>query len=648
VTPYNRVVLLVGGAAILACLTIAAVFVVTNASGVALQADRAAAGVMQRLGDELLVDVRGQQDALDDYILSQDPAALARYRQAVIAETRNADGIAAGSGGLAGVAAALAAVDAENDTWRAAIADPAIAAMQSGSDTAVTEASQIRIQDEETSQVVSSQLLRAIDAAAADLDARSEALSQLRIEATGAGLAVELVAAFLSLWFVRRYGQSVSRDARRRTQASAERVEIIASLRSLRIQPTPEATAAVMAEAMLRLPGVDVAGVFECTPNGLLALATIGLAGFPVRTGDIVPERHARYLRERSGHGPWADRVVRPAEPNSYDDSLAALGIKSRAFAPIRASGELIGLIGLSTTDEDHARHLIEDLPAVGEFASVAEAILAPDLVARRDRMTGRRRVTDAIASVAFRPVFQPIIELATGATVGFEALTRFEDGSRPDLVFAAAVDCGMGIELELVTLEAALRDARQLPADAWLSLNVSPALLAKGGGTLANMLTVSTRPCVLEVTEHDSIEAYAPLREAIVRLVRGSGSPLTTPVRASRTSITSSNFAPTSSRSTSVSCAGSRTIRVARPSWPASSTSPRERAARSWPKESRPKRSEPWSSTSASPSVRATCWRCRPRSNVGAFPRRVQTMSCCLPDVPRLLRVATARRRLR
>jgi hypothetical protein len=76
--------------------------------------------------------------------------------------------------------------------------------MQSGSDTAVTEASQIRIQDEETSQVVSSQLLRAIDAAAADLDARSEALSQLRIEATGAGLAVELVAAFLSLWFVRR------------------------------------------------------------------------------------------------------------------------------------------------------------------------------------------------------------------------------------------------------------------------------------------------------------------------------------------------------------------------------------------------------------------------------------------------------------
>jgi EAL domain-containing protein (putative c-di-GMP-specific phosphodiesterase class I) len=522
VTPYNRVVLLVGRAAILACLTIAAVFVVTNASGVALQADRAAAGVMQRLGDELLVDVRGQQDALDDYILSQDPAALARYRQAVIAETRNADGIAAGSGGLAGVAAALAAVDAENDTWRAAIADPAIAAMQSGSDTAVTEASQIRIQDEETSQVVSSQLLRAIDAAAADLDARSEALSQLRIEATGAGLAVELVAAFLSLWFVRRYGQSVSRDARRRTQASAERVEIIASLRSLRIQPTPEATAAVMAEAMLRLPGVDVAGVFECTPNGLLALATIGLAGFPVRTGDIVPERHARYLRERSGHGPWADRVVRPAEPNSYDDSLAALGIKSRAFAPIRASGELIGLIGLSTTDEDHARHLIEDLPAVGEFASVAEAILAPDLVARRDRMTGRRRVTDAIASVAFRPVFQPIIELATGATVGFEALTRFEDGSRPDLVFAAAVDCGMGIELELVTLEAALRDARQLPADAWLSLNVSPALLAKGGGTLANMLTVSTRPCVLEVTEHDSIEAYAPLREAIVRLGPG------------------------------------------------------------------------------------------------------------------------------
>lgn len=518
-TPYNRVVLLVGGTAILASLTIAAVFVLTNASGAALHADRVAAGVMQALGDELLVEVRDQQDALDDYIMSGETAALARYREAVAGEAQHAADFTAMSAGLAGVATALASVDAENDAWRATIADPAIAAMQSGSSTATTEATQIRVQDQETSHIVSRQLLLEIDSAAAELDARSDALNQFRIEATGLGIAVELVAACLSLWFVRRYGQSVSRDARRRAQASAERIEIIASLRAVRIQPTPEATAAVFAEALLRLPGVDVAGVFECTPDGLRALATAGLPGFPIRTGDVVPERHARYLRDRSGHGPWAERVVRPADPDPYDDSIAALGIRSRAFAPIRVGDEMVGLIGLSTTDEDHTRHLIEDLPAVGEFASVAEAILAPELIARRDRATEQRRIAAVIAAAAFRPVFQPVVELATGVTVGFEALTRFDDGSRPDLVFAAAVACGMGIELEIVTLEAALVDARRIPPDAWLSLNVSPALLAKGGSTLAELLAATRRPVVLEVTEHEVIDAYAPLREALALL---------------------------------------------------------------------------------------------------------------------------------
>jgi EAL domain-containing protein (putative c-di-GMP-specific phosphodiesterase class I) len=133
-----------------------------------------------------------------------------------------------------------------------------------------------------------------------------------------------------------------------------------------------------------------------------------------------------------------------------------------------------------------------------------------------------RRRIDVTIASAAFRSVFQPIIDLATGTTVGFEALTRFDDGSRPDLTFAAALECGMGIELETVTLEAALRDEGDLwPPGAWLSLNVSPALLGQEG-TLAQMLADRARPVVLEITEHEPIEAYAPLREAMLGLGAG------------------------------------------------------------------------------------------------------------------------------
>ena len=521
-TPHNRVLVVVGGAAVTVCLAIALIFAQTDLAGASLQTDVRAAFRLRTLGDRLLLDEQEQREALGLYLLSTDPRPLARYRQAVTDETATASQIRTGAGNVSGVTDALGGVNAENDAWRATVAEPAIAAAQNGPIETVTAAIESQIQDQDGTQAAADQFRLQIDAVVTDLGARSDALNGLRVAASVLGVTIELLAAILSLWFVRRYGLRIARDTRRRVQVSAERIEIIASLRSLRRQETPEATAVLIAESLKRLPGVNVAEVFECTEEGLLALAIVGLLGFPIRAGQAVPEGRARYLRKRSDGGPWAERWVRPSEPNADDERLAALGIKSRAFAPIRADGELIGLIGLHTTDEDHGRHLVEDLPAVGEFASVAETILAPALVARRDRAVKRRRIDVTIASAAFRSVFQPIIDLATGTTVGFEALTRFDDGSRPDLTFAAALECGMGIELETVTLEAALRDEGDLwPPGAWLSLNVSPALLGQEG-TLAQMLADRARPVVLEITEHEPIEAYAPLREAMLGLGAG------------------------------------------------------------------------------------------------------------------------------
>ncbi|MDQ2853330.1 MAG: EAL domain-containing protein [Chloroflexota bacterium] len=369
--------------------------------------------------------------------------------------------------------------------------------------------------DKSATQTAITAFIREIDSAQAELNVRADVLDGSRIAAMVVGVAIELLAAALSLWFVRRYGISVSNDAQRRARTSSERIEIVASLRTLRAQPTAEGTATIIAAALNRLPGVDVAGVFESTPDGLLALSIVGLAGFPMQSGDLVPAGHAKHLLGRSHAGPWAERWSRPPEANPFDDALAALGIKSRAFAPIQIDGELIGLIGLGTTDADHGRHLIEELPAIGEFAVVAEAILAPALVARRDTAAKRERIAAMIKGAAFRPVFQPIVDLSTESTVGFEALTRFDDDLRPDVVFAAARECGMGMELETVTLEAALRESRDLAAGAWLSLNVSPALLTHGE-TLARLLAKAPRPIVLEITEHEAIDAYAPLRAAM------------------------------------------------------------------------------------------------------------------------------------
>lgn len=149
------------------------------------------------------------------------------------------------------------------------------------------------------------------------------------------------------------------------------------------------------------------------------------------------------------------------------------------------------------------------------------EEALAPLVAAREQRADARRKLQETIRTRAFRPVFQPVYDLGSEEIVGFEALTRFDDGCRPDLVFAAALDCGLAIELEAVTLEAAIRASHELPPRVWLSLNVSPSMLCDVR-RLKPLLQSAGRPIVLEITEHEAIGAYEPLQAALAQLGTG------------------------------------------------------------------------------------------------------------------------------
>ena len=102
------------------------------------------------------------------------------------------------------------------------------------------------------------------------------------------------------------------------------------------------------------------------------------------------------------------------------------------------------------------------------------------------------------LAARAFHPVFQPIVDLEGGEVVGYEALTRFDSGQRPDLCFADAWSVGLGPEMELATLEAAVEAGKRLAPGVWLDLNVSPRLLADPQ-RLRPVLWAAERPLVLE-----------------------------------------------------------------------------------------------------------------------------------------------------
>jgi EAL domain-containing protein (putative c-di-GMP-specific phosphodiesterase class I) len=92
-----------------------------------------------------------------------------------------------------------------------------------------------------------------------------------------------------------------------------------------------------------------------------------------------------------------------------------------------------------------------------------------------------------ALAAVLAAPtqprlVFQPIVDLHRGIVAGYEALSRFDGpvACGPDRWFAVADELGLGAQLEAQVVTAALVARRDLPANCFLSVNVSPHLLTQ------------------------------------------------------------------------------------------------------------------------------------------------------------------------
>lgn len=154
------------------------------------------------------------------------------------------------------------------------------------------------------------------------------------------------------------------------------------------------------------------------------------------------------------------------------------------------------------------------------ELQADLEARTAADLELERRHQARVDRIHRALAPGALQTVLQPIFDLHSAKTVGFEALTRFacEPRRGPDVWFAEAAAIGRGVELELAAARAALAHLDQIPPDLFLSVNVSPtsAMSADLGGLLARH---DANRVVLELTEHTRVDDYARLQEALVPL---------------------------------------------------------------------------------------------------------------------------------
>ncbi len=128
-----------------------------------------------------------------------------------------------------------------------------------------------------------------------------------------------------------------------------------------------------------------------------------------------------------------------------------------------------------------------------------------------------------AVSAGEITPHFQPVIDLATGSILGFEALARWTHPSRgqipPDVFIPVAEDLGIIDEVTYAMLRASCAAASRWPAYLWLSVNISPLQL-RDPWLAARLLAILTETgfapgrLIIEVTENAAIDDMLKARE--------------------------------------------------------------------------------------------------------------------------------------
>jgi EAL domain-containing protein (putative c-di-GMP-specific phosphodiesterase class I) len=227
----------------------------------------------------------------------------------------------------------------------------------------------------------------------------------------------------------------------------------------------------------------------------------------------------------------YCSRVLSGALPNIVPDAKADERTRD---LPVTAQLDIGAYIGVPVTLEDGSvygmlcsfSHGAEtdlgprDVRLLQLLAKVVGEEVQREQVERERRTETRARVDAALNGEALRVVFQPIVDIASRQMVAAEALSRFDREPRnPATWFADAADLGLGLDLELAAIGAAVEQLDGLPPGIFLSVNASPAtacspdlhaLLARDG--------VASRVFV-EITERAEIADYDAMNEGFRRL---------------------------------------------------------------------------------------------------------------------------------
>ena len=163
--------------------------------------------------------------------------------------------------------------------------------------------------------------------------------------------------------------------------------------------------------------------------------------------------------------------------------------------------------------------------------AEQGQPVHTPSMTAaREERFQLEQSLRDAVGGNAFKLSYQPIIAVATGAIIGYEALLRWHDRIRgdvsPSVFIPVAEATGMIVPLGRSVLEWACFEAASWPNDRTVSVNLSPVQF-QGDDIVATVRDVLQRSGLaperldLEVTEGILLDNTGPVLETMTTLQR-------------------------------------------------------------------------------------------------------------------------------